>query len=202
MSELKLNTDPKGFAEKFAWWISQVMSPPFLSLGAIIIQAWVIHSKEAWFWALFYICAGILVPLGFVVRQFKKGEISDIDLSRRRDRYRPMLMLLSCAGLATVIMNRAGAPIELVKLVAIMWLLSLALLAVTLLWKISVHCATCAGVCTLILLLGDEAMPLIVAAPAMVWSRTKLQAHSLSQTVTGSMLGSAIFWLTYKYIIQ
>jgi len=54
----------------------------------------------------------------------------------------------------------------------------------------------------LILLVGDQAMPLIIAAPAMVWSRTKLQAHTLSQTITGSMLGAGIFYLTYKYIIQ
>lgn len=202
LSELKINNNPQGFAEKFAWWISQLFSPPLLSLSAIIIQTWSIHSKAAWLWAAFYISFGILIPLGFVVRQYKKGQISDIDLSRRKDRYRPMLMLLACAGIATAIMNKAGAPTELIKLVSIMWLLSLAILIITFLWKISVHCATCAGVCTLILLLGNEAMPLIIGAPAMVWSRTKLQAHSLSQTVTGSMLGSAIFWLTYRYLIQ
>ena len=202
MAELEINTNPQSASEKFAWWISQLMSPPFLSLAAILLQAWLIHSKAAWLWALFYISAGILLPMGFVFRQYRKGEISDIDLSHRRDRYRPMLMLLSSAGLATAIMNRSGAPAELVKLVAIMWLLSLALLAVTLLWKISVHCATCAGVCTLILLVGDQAMPLIIAAPAMVWSRTKLHAHTLSQTITGSMLGAGIFYLTYKYIIE
>jgi membrane-associated phospholipid phosphatase len=72
------------------------------------------------------------------------------------------------------------------------------LTAITLAWKISVHCAgSSAAVCIVALTYN----PLVFSAYALVglvtWSRVALGGHTVTQVVAGSGLGAIIAVLTY-----
>ena len=63
-------------------------------------------------------------------------------------------------------------------------------------WKISAHAASMAVFVTLLVrLFGLPLLPSTVGIPLMVWSRVRLQRHTLMQTIAGSLLGIIVFVL-------
>jgi membrane-associated phospholipid phosphatase len=85
-----------------------------------------------------------------------------------------------------------GAPRLLTGYLTFM-LASVAVLAlVTVVWKISIHCAVASGSVTVLALLFG---PLVFFGYALVavlgWSRVALKDHTVAQVVAGSVLGAA-----------
>ena len=71
---------------------------------------------------------------------------------------------------------------------------TLLLFAITLVWQISIHTATTAGLVTFaILALGGGASILTLLVPIVAWARLHLRRHTLAQTVAGGVLGTAAF---------
>ena len=69
-------------------------------------------------------------------------------------------------------------------------------LAVTLQWKISLHCAGAAGMATLLTgVLGMQGMLAFTSVAMVAWSRIRLGRHTIPQTLAGSALGVLIFLL-------
>ena len=75
----------------------------------------------------------------------------------------------------------------------------LAMCLITLAWKISAHTAGIAGPITaLVFVFGVWTIPLYALSVFMVWSRTKLRAHTLSQAVAGLIVSIAITGIVYS----
>jgi membrane-associated phospholipid phosphatase len=73
-----------------------------------------------------------------------------------------------------------------------MGLASAAVAAITLLWKASAHCAVAGHAAAAgLLLLGPSSLVFLFALPLVVWSRVTLTAHTLSQTLAGTVVGAA-----------
>jgi membrane-associated phospholipid phosphatase len=73
-----------------------------------------------------------------------------------------------------------------------MGLASAAVAAITLLWKASAHCAVAGHAAAAgLLLLGPLGLIFLFALPLVVWSRVMLTAHTLSQTLAGTVVGAA-----------
>jgi membrane-associated phospholipid phosphatase len=79
-------------------------------------------------------------------------------------------------------------------LAGVLWFQMFVIYIITLYWKISVHCATAAGVTTVIWMLLGTSLPLLLVVPVLAWSRVRLRRHTLCQTIAGSVLGVAIFF--------
>lgn len=84
-----------------------------------------------------------------------------------------------------------GAPRELVALVAAMTVGLGACLAVTLVWKISVHSAAAAGVVVILTLVFGPAMARM-SLLVVGWARVELRKHTLAQVIVGSGLGAVV----------
>jgi membrane-associated phospholipid phosphatase len=71
-----------------------------------------------------------------------------------------------------------------------MGLASAAVAAITLFWKASAHCAVAGHAAAAgLLLLGLLGLVFLLALPLVVWSRVTLTAHTLSQTLAGTVAG-------------
>jgi membrane-associated phospholipid phosphatase len=81
-----------------------------------------------------------------------------------------------------------------------MWLQWVIIFGITLSWKISVHCATAAGVAMWLWWLTGTPLPLLVGVPLIAWSRVHLGRHTLAQTIAGSMLGCGLFLLVFALV--
>jgi membrane-associated phospholipid phosphatase len=150
-------------------------------------------TAEAWVWGGVYILLGVLIPFFYVVWLVKQGHITTIDVRVRKQRVQPLLMTASCAGLAWVALVLGAAPKMMTVLAGALWFEAVVILAITLRWKISVHAATAAGAATMAWALLGTPLPFL-GVSLVVWSRVRLQRHTLSQTVTGLLLGFAIFF--------
>jgi hypothetical protein len=81
-------------------------------------------------------------------------------------------------------------------------LASVAVLAlVTVVWKISIHCAVASGSVTILALTFG---PLVLCGYVLVgllgWARVTVRDHSVAQVVAGSVLGAAAAGLAYALL--
>jgi len=186
-------TVPRGLGGCLAHVISQVGSPPVLTTTAIALNASVLSSPRAWVWAGLHVLLAILTPLLYLVWLVYRGRVADLDVRLRQQRVKPMIFALVCAGLAWLALALGAAPRPTTALAGVLWVQAATIFAVTLRWKVSVHCTAAAGAATVVWLLMGTPLPLLVGVPLVAWSRVRLHRHTLSQTVVGTLLGLAVF---------
>jgi membrane-associated phospholipid phosphatase len=184
---------PKALAGRLAYVISMVGSPPVLAPLAMALVASTIESS-AWMWTGGYALITVVVPLFYLVWLKQRGLITDLDVQVREQRTRPMILTLACGGVAWLVLFLGGAPAPMALLAGALWLQMLVICIITLHWKISVHCATAAGVATVLWMFLGASLPLLLGVPLIAWSRVRLRRHTLAQTIAGSVLGTAVFY--------
>lgn len=189
-----------GWSERLARWVSRLGSPPLLATIIILLGAQASEDSSAWLWAAFYILCAISLPAGYVMWLVQQEKVTDFDLRLREQRAHPLLVALTSAFIAWLVLWLGSAPRLLLVLTGSAWVQLALLLVITLRWKISAHCATAAAFVTFILaLFGTLAAPLIVVLPLIAWSRLRLRRHDLAQTIAGTFLGSAILGATLYF---
>jgi membrane-associated phospholipid phosphatase len=147
----------------------------------------------AWTWTGGYILLTVLFPLFYLIWLKRRGLITDLDVQVREQRVRPMIFTLACGGIAWLALLLGKAPAPMAFLAGLLWLQMFIIYIVTLYWKISVHCATAAGVATILWMLQGVSLPLLLGVPLIAWSRVRLRRHTLAQTIAGSVLGVTLF---------
>lgn len=173
--------------------VSNVGSPPVMATGAMTAVAARLSTTTAWTWAIMMVGLSVLVPLCYVLWRVKRGDITDLDVSSRKQRVQPLLITMTSTELVLLALLAGEAPPTMIVLAGTMWLQVILLFAITLRWKISVHTATAAGATTIVWALLGTPVPLLVIVPLVGWSRVRLRRHSLLQTGAGALLGLALF---------
>ena len=178
----------------FASGVSHIFCPPSVATGGMLFAAAMQPASQGWLCAGIYVSLAVLGPLLVLFWLMGRGEVSDLDVTRREERQKPFLAAVSGAALAWGVLYVLAAPPLLVHFAAAHTLVIGIVLWITLYWKISVHAAGAAAVATLVLTVFDESkaltcMPVLLVA----WSRLYLGRHTLPQVLAGGMLGAAVF---------
>ena len=183
---------PQTLGEYLAYGISQLGSPPMMSLFALIAAVVSLTWAAVWMWSGIYVLA-MLVPLAFLIWQLHNGHITDIDIHLREQRQSSQLVTIASCAIAWLAMWLGDAPPILTLMTGVAFVQWLVLYVITLRWKISIHTTSAAGA-TLIILraVGIAAAPLVITIPLIVWSRVKLRRHTLAQAIAGVLLGSGV----------
>lgn len=140
--------------DRLARLVTEVLAPANLVIGLLILVAW--HSasntigKVGWGLgaALF---AGVL-PLAYLVRGARQGRWEDHHVGEREKRPAVILAILGSVLVGVVLMVTFDAPRELLALMGAMVAGLVVTLAVTLIWKISVHAAVAGGTAVILAL--------------------------------------------------
>ena len=178
-----------------ACFVSAVASPPALVALAAMMVAAAAPEAGAWKWASAYVLVAVLFPLGFLLWECRRGTVSEIDIPARGERLLPQMVTIVCMVGAWALVRFGAAPTAMTDLGTLFLLQSVAVFGITLRWKISVHTATAAGVGMVVWFLSGAVLPLIVGASAVIWSRTRLDRHTVGQTFAGAALGVVAFRL-------
>jgi len=94
-------------------------------------------------------------------------------------------------GLAVLVL--AGAPRDLTALVGTVLALTVATIAVTSFWKISVHAMVAAMTTGILAALYGPALWLLLPVVAAIgWARVRLTDHTLAQVLAGAGVGLAM----------
>ncbi|GGT53981.1 phosphatase PAP2 family protein [Streptomyces purpureus] len=137
------------------------------------------------------LCAG-LIPAGYIEWERGRGTWGDRHVVDRTKRAPIFFVILGSIGTGSLVMVLGHAPPGILAAMLALWAMTVCLLAVNTLWKISVDSAVASAVVALLSVVHSPwwllAYPLAVA---VCWSRVALGYHTLMQTVAGASLGAA-----------
>jgi membrane-associated phospholipid phosphatase len=152
-------------------------------------------EADAWPWVGLAVATGVLAPSGYLLWLYRRGLVSDLDVQRREERWRPLLFTLTALTLTVAALELGGAPALPGALVAANLLLTALVFPITLRWKISMHGAASGAAAALgLFLLGPPAAAGLLAVILVTWSRVHLRRHTPAQALAGAMLGAVVTW--------
>ena len=137
------------------------------------------------------LCAG-LVPAGYIEWERKRGTWGDRHVVDRTKRAPIFFVILGSIGTGSVIMLLGHAPRGILTAMLALWAMTVVLLAVNTVWKISVDASVASAVVALLSVVHSPWWLLAFTLTAAVcWSRVALRYHSIAQTLAGASLGAA-----------
>jgi len=169
--------------------VSLVASPPVLIVAAMAIQAHAAYEPGVWSWVWLYAGLAVVLPLVYLVQLVWRGRVGDLHIETREERFSPLGVMVISVGLAWFVFFLRGAPAPMTVLAGVLFVMSALIFAVTLFWKISVHCASAGLVGILAGGLTGSAVPAVVTVSVMSWSRWRLNQHTPAQAAAGTLLG-------------
>ena len=187
-----------GMSRLLAEAVSAAFSPPLVAALWLWFALDRVGEAHPRIHTSLFILLAVGAPALYVVWLLRRGQVTDLDVSRREQRKRPMLVMAACSGVAWLLLWIMGGSDATLILTGALTLQSALMLAVTLHWKISQHGAMSAWAGRLGWLLLGTPLALLVV-PLVVWSRVRLGRHTLAEAVAGALLGlaisSAAMWL-------
>ncbi|MFJ8383918.1 hypothetical protein ACIQ9Q_05280 [Streptomyces sp. NPDC094438] len=137
------------------------------------------------------LCAG-LIPAGYIEWERKRGTWGDRHVVDRTKRAPIFFVILGSIGAGSVVMVLGRAPTGILAAMLALWVMTIFLLAVNTVWKISVDSAVASAVVALLAVVHSPWWLLAYAMTvAVCWSRVALRYHTIAQTVAGGALGAA-----------
>ncbi|WP_435244313.1 hypothetical protein [Streptomyces sioyaensis] len=137
------------------------------------------------------LCAG-LIPAGYIEWERKRGTWGDRHVVDRTKRAPIFFVILASIGLGSLAMVLGHAPAGILVAMLALWAMTVVLLTVNTVWKISVDSAVASAVPALLAVVHSPWWLLAyVLTAAVCWSRVVLTYHSVAQTVAGASLGAA-----------
>jgi membrane-associated phospholipid phosphatase len=114
-----------------------------------------------------------------------------------------LAFITASAAVGLVLLVVLGAPRLLIGYLAFMLGSVAVLAAITLVWKISIHCAVASGsVAILALTYGPLVLFGYVLVALLAWSRVALEDHTVAQVVVGAVLGAGAAALAYAALVS
>ena len=169
-----------------------------ISLGAfgILIFDHIHISENAN--AIFFSCFlfSNLIPVLTVLILKKTGRISDLDASRKEQRFMPLFLGIVYSGIGFLVLNFLDAGNLTQGLMFCYMINTVIIMAITRHWKISIHAAGVAAPIVALWVHGAH-FPILMSGVMILvgWSRVILKAHSVSQVFAGLLLGLFLTWI-------
>lgn len=197
MTQVHVESDsPMGASatHRVAQVLTEVLSPAHLVI-AITFLSGIAVPGEWWVKIGWGIAASLftgVIPYVVGLRAIAKGRLSSRHLPDRRERIRPMAWTLLSVLVGWTLLIAAQAPDAVLAVQAAMVVGAVIALAITAVWKISLHSgvAGSAALCACALF-GWWLWPVWLMVAAVGWSRVQLRDHTVPQVLAGTAIGAA-----------
>ncbi len=185
--------------------LTELLAPAPAAALTLSLIAW--HSAEtpgaALRWGLLAVVFAPAVPLFYLLRQVRRGRVTDRHVRRREQRPRLLLISALCVGAGVALLTALGAPPALRATLAAAAIGLGVVLAITLVWQISLHVGILAGiVVALAQVLGPGLLALSPLVIAVAWSRVHLRAHTIGQVTAGGLVGAAVTAASFDPLLR
>jgi membrane-associated phospholipid phosphatase len=190
-----IQPDAASRASRPAKVLTEVFSPYVIVLALPFPVAF--HATSgvgaAVLWALVTGSCGSLIPMGFIFRAMKRGQVTDHHVGVREQRLVPLAVCILSVVAGIGVLIALGAPKPMVALSAAEFAGLAVTLPLTHWWKVSVHAMVAAGGAVILAVtFGPALLALAVVVAAICWSRVQLRDHTPPQVVVGAALGATI----------
>lgn len=181
--------------DRIARGVAEVFAPAVL-VAVVSFAVGITGGVDPWSGAAWSMISAIFcsfVPLWFMVKGAAAGRWDTHHVRDRADRLLPLSVAVTSVIAGLAMLYFGGAPRQLIALVLAMLCCLVLALAVTQVWKISLHSAITAGTAAILVVTFGPWFWSGLAAIALVsWSRWVTGDHTPAQVVLGSVLGFAL----------
>lgn len=180
--------------------VTEVTSPALVNTVVPIIIG--LHAGSVLWGVLVSLCSG-LVPFMGIVAGMRARRLSDHHVTDRSQRPLVLvsILVLLTAGFAVELAGHAPPDIVAVIAAMLATLIALALVTVSLRWKISVHAAVASGSAMMLgQALGAWWFLTLLAVPVVMWSRVQVEEHSGRQVYLGAVTGLVVAGVTFALV--
>ena len=195
----EMNFIPNTWDSKLAKWISDILSPPILSAIGIAIMGLLLNLDFSII--VIYFLIVLVFPVSYIFYLVATNQVTDFHLRVRKERFKPYIVMITCALIGTAYLAFVKAPYILIAM-GIFGILLIALMAmITIKWKISGHSATIASLSMVIVwMLGASTWYILLTVPLVAWARIRIKRHTLLQTIGGAILGFIFMGIMIYYM--
>lgn len=186
--------------KKFAHSVSIFLGFPWLSvvLWLLVFETGLIQQQIAFF-SIVLPLLNIIIPFGYFLWALKKGTISDMDITKRQQRYGVMTLMLILQFISLWLIYVYGNA-KLLELSLIIDAVFICTYLVTLVWKISLHMTiNMIGILMLNVLFDWKYLYLLTLVPLVMWSRYYLKKHTCGQLIAGTLLSGVVMLAGFRY---
>ena len=193
-------TRRRGTADRVARVVTEASSPAVLALGLLLLVS--LRSAASTSAGLvaggLAVLFGCVVPMAFLVRGVRQGRWTDHHVREREQRRVPLLFALASVCVGLVLLLVLDVPRDLVALVAAMVAGLVVALAISQVWKISIHAAVAGGSAVILWLVLDVPVLLFLPVVALIgWSRVRLGDHDALQVTVGALVGAVVAYSAF-----
>jgi hypothetical protein len=179
--------------------ITDGLEPKNWIIAVTVLIGWKADQLTGIGWGLLGALFAAVLPTAFIRYGMRKGRWADRNVGARRHRLIVMTFIIASVTLGVTLLAVLGAPRPVLALIVAMLTTMAVLMAITTVWKISVHCAVSAGAVAMLALAYGPLMLTGYALVALVgWSRAELKDHTPAQAAAGAALGTLTAALTYR----
>ena len=189
--------------------ISTVFQPLLMpTYGVVLLFVYtyfgVIYTQQFWLIISPIVLFSFVIPAILIFMLFRMGVISDLSLTKRRERFFPYLITLLSYTAMMLFYYRMNMPKWFLLMIAASIVIMIIAILITLRWKISAHMFGIGG------LIGGAMsvsyfversnpyymfMGLFILAGLIGTSRLILKRHTLGQVIAGFLLGLLVSFL-------
>jgi hypothetical protein len=170
--------------------VTEIFAPVWLVAALLVLLGW--HAGDPLLGGVAALFESIL-PFAYVLRQVRRGRLSDRHVGERSQRLVPLLVAFGSVVAGAVLLVALHAPRTLLAGVAAGGIGLLVAAAVNHWWKMSVHAAVAAGSCAILALVFGPVLLVTTPLIALVaWSRVHLGDHTLAQVLVGAAVGAVV----------
>ncbi len=188
-------------ADRLARWISVLFDSSILSLPIFLALGYVSARTLGLLWAILILLIVTGIPLVYLLIGRKYGWVSDMELSRREERPRFILISLSSDVLALFILRLFGGPHLLTVIVLTYFCLAIVMFSISSFWKISMHMAGVGGFSTaLVFVFGTSALWAFLSLLLVAWARLHRRKHNIPQLIAGALAGVLVTVLVFGWL--
>ncbi|MHC3820801.1 phosphatase PAP2 family protein [Streptomyces sp. NBC_00341] len=173
--------------------VTDVFQPRNLLLAGMLATGFAAAGEwTGLLWGLLgALCAGI-IPAGYIEWERGRGTWGDRHVVDRTKRAPIFFVILGSIGVGSAVMVLGDAPSGILTAMLGLWAMTVVLLAVNTVWKISVDASVASAVVALLAVVHSPWWLFgYLMTAAVCWSRVALGYHTVGQVTAGTALGAA-----------
>ena len=187
------------WARRCTYWLE----PKNWLIATVVLIGWHADGLAGVGWGLLAALFAAVLPTLFISYGTRHGRWSDRNVGARRPRLIVLGFITSSVAAGLILLAVLGAPRLLTGYLAFMLISVAVLAAITMVWKISIHCAVASGS---VVILALAYGPLVLSGYLLVgllgWSRVAVRDHTIWQAIGGAVLGAAAAALVYTAFLS